>query len=476
MEATSSSISLSARREQALCAEVPRRWRRLRLFTAARAAYDRAPLEAHMKPTYRRLAAFMIAASLTGCAGGGIAEQPVYYTNLRGQRVAELQMTTPRADAAAVALRDGRVLICGGTVSGAVGGVLSSAEIYDPAARTFTPTGSMTVAREGETATLLSDGRVLVAGGARNIGFRAELASAELYDPATGAFTATGSMHTAREGHTATLLRDGRVLVAGGSDNGVHTLSSAEIYDPASGGWTRAGDMTQPREAQVAVRMNSGKVLIAGGGRGDVPGGYIAYQTAEIYEPAAGIFTAVSANMNSDRVGAGAVLLDDGRVLIAGGKSSKMILNELGPNLMSLTPLRTAEVFDPETSTFIKVGDMREPHYLPTMTRLRDGGVLVVGGWRMEGPLIVGMRDAEIFEPYAGRFVTVGPTHVARLENTATILPDGEVLIAGGIDGRSNITAAVEFFDPARHGFVVRAAGRAGTGTPRAHSTQPPPM
>jgi hypothetical protein len=429
-----------------------------------------------MKPVHRRIIAILFAASLAGCTAGGIAEQPAYYTNVRGQRVLELQMTTPRADAAAVALRDGRVLICGGTATGNVGGVLSSAEIYDPAARTFTPTDSMTVAREGATATLLDDGRVLVAGGVQNIGFRAELSSAELYDPAASAFSATGSMHTAREGDTATLLRDGRVLVAGGSDNGVHTLSSAEIYDPTSGTWSRAGDMTQPREAQVAVRLNSGKVLIAGGGRGDVPGGYIAYQTAEIYDPAAGSFTALGAQMSLDRVGAGAVLLGDGRVLIAGGKSSKMILNELGPNLMSLTPLKSAEVYDPESSSFIRIGDMREPHYLPTVTRLRDGTVLVVGGWRMQGPLVIGMRDAEIFEPNASGFVPIGRTHVARLENTATILPDGEVLIAGGIDGRSNITASVEFYDPKHQGFAIESAGAAGPGAPRARSTQPPPM
>jgi Kelch motif len=429
-----------------------------------------------MNLIHRRIFAILVAVSLAGCAGGDIAEQPLYFTNAGGQRVVELQMTTPRADAAAVALRDGRVLICGGTATGNVGGVLSSAEIYDPSARTFTPTGSMTVAREGATATLLNDGRVLIAGGAQNIGFRAELASAELYDRNAGAFSATASMHTAREGHTATLLRDGRVLVAGGSDNGVHTLSSAEIYDPPSGTWSSAGDMTQPREAQVAVRLNSGKVLIAGGGRGDVPGGYVAYQTAEVYDPAAGIFTALNAQMNLDRVGAGAVLLADGRVLIAGGKSSKMILNEMGPNLASLTPLKSAEVYDPESSIFMRVGDMREPHYVPTMTRLRDGTVLVVGGWRMQGPLVVGMKDAEIFEPRASAFVPVGRTHVARLENTATLLPDGEVLIAGGIDGRSNITAAVEYYDPAHQGFAVKSAGAAASGAGPARSTQAPPM
>jgi Kelch motif len=407
----------------------------------------------------RRFAAIAVAAALAGCSGGQIAEQPAYYTNRLGQRVEELAMTTPRADQAAVALKDGRVLICGGTSNGDVGGVLSSAEIYDPVAHTFDVTAPMTVPRMGQTATLLKDGRVLVAGGAQNVGFRAELSSTELYDPAAGTFTATGSMNVPREGHTATLLRDGRVLVAGGSDNGTNTLDSAEIYDPVSGQWTRTGNMTVPREAQVAVLMRNGRVLIAGGGRGDMPGGYIAYQNAEIFNPATGQFTAVVAPMISDRVGAGAVLLDDGRVLIAGGKSGKMIIREMGPGLNFLTPLASAEVFDPETSSFIAVGNMREAHYLPTLTKLRDATVLVIGGWKMEGPVVVGMRDAEIFEPYGDRFVTVGPTHVARLDSTATLLTDGEVLVAGGFDSQGYVTAAVEFFDPALHRFVVRSAG-----------------
>jgi hypothetical protein len=416
---------------------------------------NRRPNEVQM---IRRFAAIAVAAVIAGCSGGQIAEQQVYYTNRMGQRVEELAMTTARADQAAVALKNGRVLVCGGTSNGDVGGVLSSAEIYDPVAHTFTATVPMTVARMGQTATLLNDGRVLIAGGARNIGFRAELSSTELYDPVAGTFAPTGSMNVPREGHTATLLRDGRVLVAGGSDNGTHTLESAEVYDPVTGQWTRTGNMTVPREAQAAVRMGSGKVLIAGGGRGDMPGGYIAYQNAEIFDPATGRFTAVTAPMVSDRVGAGAVLLNDGRVLIAGGKSGKMIIREMGPGLNFLTPLDTAEVFDPETSSFIAVGNMREAHYLPTLTKLRDGTVLVIGGWKMEGPVVVGMRDAEIFEPYGDRFVTVGPTHVARLDSTATLLTDGEVLVAGGFDAQGYVSAAVEFFDPALHRFEVHSA------------------
>ncbi|MGD0670859.1 MAG: kelch repeat-containing protein [Candidatus Binatus sp.] len=397
---------------------------------------------------------FFLAAGLSACAGNGISEAPVSYMNPQGNRVEALAMTSPRANAAAIRLRDGRVLICGGTATGEVGGVLSSAELYDPVARSFTPAGAMTVARAGQTITMLRDGRVLLTGGVQNAGFRSQLASAEIYDPAAGTFSATGSMATPREGHTATMLRDGRVLIVGGSGNGVSTLGSAEVYDPSSGTFSGAGHLNQPRVAHVAALLGSGKVLIAGGGRSGMPGGYISYDTAEMYDPATRSFTAMRARMTSDRVGAAAVKLNDGRVLIAGGKSGRVVTSR-HPNLFSLTPLNTAEIFDPESSTFIRTGDMEAPHYLPTATTLDNGNVLVVGGWTIKGPVVAGMRDAAVYQPETNLFAHVGPTNVARLTNTATLLNDGEVMIAGGIDGNSLVGASVEFYSPTQHRFLM---------------------
>ena len=418
----------------------------------------------------RHWAATLAAALLlVSCAGGEIAEQPTYASNQHGERVEDLAMTTPRADQSAVALRDDRVLIAGGTTSGNVGGVTSSAEIYDPNAKSFTATGSMTVARQGATATLLNDGRVLLAGGVQNVGFRAELSSAELYDPVAGTFTATGSMQTPREGHTATLLRDGQVLVAGGSDNGVHTLDSAEIYDPRSGAWHLAGHMTVPRVAHIAVLLGSGQVLIAGGGRGDMPGGYIVYQNAETYSPELKQFKRVPARMNSDRVGAAALLLNDGRALIVGGKSGK-VLTSFGPgtlNLNSMAPLNTAETYDPESGSFVLTGNLQAPHYLPRLVKLQDGNVLVTSGWRIQGPVVGGMADAEVFLPSTNGFSEVAPMHVARLQNSSTLLPDGNVLVTGGVDGNSVVTASVEFYDSKAHRFVLSDAGSTAPGTPQ---------
>jgi N-acetylneuraminic acid mutarotase len=415
-----------------------------------------------MNRRYLVALSFIIATAITACSGGVTETPPVFLKSPQGTRVEALAMTTARANAAAIRLRDGRVLICGGTATGQVGGVLSSAELYDPAARTFTPTGSMTVPRAGQTITMLRDGRVLLTGGVQNAGFRSQLSSAEIYDPASGTFSATGSMTVPREGHTATMLRDGRVLIAGGSDNGIHTLDSAEIYDPSSGTFSRTGHLHQPRVAHVAALLGTGKVLIAGGGRGGMPGGYISYDTAEMYDPSTRTFSAVRAHMKSDRVGAAAVKLNDGRVLIVGGKSGRVVTSR-HRNLSSLTPLNTAEIFDPESGTFIRTGDMSAPHYLATATMLDSGDVLVVGGWTIRGPLVVGMRDAEVYQPETNRFVNVGQTNVPRLTNTATLLNDGEVLIAGGVADKALITASVEFYSPKQHRFLMLPETSAAT-------------
>jgi len=416
-----------------------------------------------MNRRYLVALSFLVAVAIAACAGGGVTETPpVFLTNPQGSRVEALAMTTPRANAAAIRLRDGRVLICGGTATGQVGGVLSSAELFDPGARTFTATGSMTVPRSGQTITMLRDGRVLLTGGVQNVGFRSQLSSAEIYDPAAGTFSATGSMSVPREGHTATMLRTGTVLIAGGSDNGIHTLDSAEIFDPSTGTFSRAGHLHQPRVAHVAALLGTGKVLIAGGGRGGMPGGYISYDTAEMYDPSTRSFSAVRAHMKSDRVGAAAVSLNDGRVLIVGGKSGRVVTSR-NRNLSSLTPLNTAEIFDPESSTFTRTGDMSAPHYLATATMLDNGNVLVVGGWTIRGPLVVGMREADLFLPESNLFSHLGQTNVPRLTNTATLLNDGEVLIAGGVADKALITSSVEFYSPKQHQFLMLPETSAAT-------------
>jgi hypothetical protein len=213
-------------------------------------------------------------------------------------------MSIPRVQHTATLLNNGKVLVTGGTAG-------TSAELYDPATGTFTVTGSLTTARVGQTATLLSNGTVLVAAGDNPT--TGPLASAELYDPTTGTFAATGSMTTARSGQTATLLNNGTVLVAAGV-NSVGYLAGAELYDPATGTFTVTGSLTNARYDHSATLLNNGTVLVAGG----------YYPTsgqltsAELYDPATGAFT-VTGSLAIPRMQHTATLLNNGTVLVTGG-------------------------------------------------------------------------------------------------------------------------------------------------------------
>ena len=193
----------------------------------------------------------------------------------RWQRIANMNQT--HNGHTATLLLSGQVLVTGGVVGG-------SAELYDPTTRTWTDTGSLATARWFHTATLLPNGQVLVTGGQKGTGHHIyeNLASAELYDPATGVWTPTGSMTTVRAFHTATLLPSGQVLVAGGFDGFDH-LASSELYDPATGMWTTTGSMTTARSIHTATLLPSGQVLVAGGEAGLLS---LSLTSAELYESA----------------------------------------------------------------------------------------------------------------------------------------------------------------------------------------------
>ncbi|WP_437851629.1 Kelch repeat-containing protein [Sorangium sp. So ce363] len=224
----------------------------------------------------------------------------------------------PRFGHTATLLQDGRVLVAGGDQPGGPGGVL--VEIYDPVADTWTARAPMNVARQGHSATLLQDGRVLVAGGAD--GYPSErpehhLTSAEVYDPATDAWTPVASMRWARMRHTATRLPDGRVLVAGswGADSG----KTAEIYDPATDTWASATEMATARRAHGAVLFADGRVMVAGSSQ-DVNDGALA---VELYDPASDTW-ALGPALAVMVHGHATALLNDGRVLIAGGTAGSL--------------------------------------------------------------------------------------------------------------------------------------------------------
>ena len=242
---------------------------------------------------------------------------------------------------------------------------------------TFASTGSMTTGREDHSATLLKDGRVLIAGGLGN-GDLALLASAELYNPTTGRFTATGSMTTARAYQTATLLADGRVLVAGGADSTGQYIASAELYDPTAGTFSPTGTMTMFRADHTATLLPDGQVLIAGG-MGGPPGlEYLpTLAPAELYDPTTGTFSATGST-RAGRSSQTATLLSDGRVLIVGGADTV-----------------AGELYDPNTGTFGPAGSMT---YFPnsdfSATLMSDGRVLIAGG--LGGGAVA---SAELYRP-----------------------------------------------------------------------------
>jgi hypothetical protein len=304
-------------------------------------------------------------------------------------------MLVARTAHTATLLLDGRVLIAGGGVA--------AAELYDPTSQTFTATGSMTLAQDTRSATLLANstlpnyGKVLMVGGDELI--------AELFDPKAGTFTATGSTVAPHLGQTATLLQTGQVLVAGGE------TASAELFNPSTGTFKATGSMTVSRSGHTATLLPNGQVLIAGGvqdfGPGTVPIPLSpAVASAELYDPVSGTFT-LSGSMNVGRSGHTATLLADGTVLVTGTDN-------------------TAELFSPGTGTFSAVGE-RSTGFGATATLRKDGTVLVAGGRNRSS-----LATANLFAPESGGFVATGSLITARDGHTATLLHDGTVLVTGG--------------------------------------------
>ncbi len=231
-------------------------------------------------------------------------------------------MTTARYGHVAALLKDGKVLVAGGW---GYSGAVASAELYDPTSNSWSSAGSMSTGRYLATATALPNGKVLVVGGISTIEPNSAQAGAELYDPASNSWSAAASMVTARFGATATLLSSGKVLVAGGDDSNGDALRSAELYDPTSNAWTSATSMNNPHAYQTATLLSTGNVLIVGGDNGNNP--YTPETSAELYDPTSDTWSSAG-SMSDSRERATATALNDGRVLVAGGDQG-------GPNLAS---------------------------------------------------------------------------------------------------------------------------------------------
>jgi len=289
-----------------------------------------------------------------------------------------------------------------------------------PAHGTFTETGAMSTYREGETATLLKDGKVLVVGG--QDGSDQPLTSAEIYDPTSGQFSLTGSMVGAQTNHSASLLADGKVLIAGGNED----ETTAELYDPSTGTFSPTGPMLYKTTFHTATVLLDGRVLIAGGSSG---GDYVA--RAEIYDPKTGKFT-TTGSMHSARENASAALLPDGRVLIMGGDRGEAAQQFDG------VYLKSAEIYDPKTGKFTTTGSMHDARTLFAAVTLDNGEVLVAGG--AGSPSAGTFASVELYDPTTGKWTRTGSMIDSASEFAGVLLNDGRVLLAmGGVDDTANL-------------------------------------
>jgi uncharacterized protein (TIGR03437 family) len=310
----------------------------------------------------------LVSGGQAGCVTGYACRRvnsPELYDPLTGTWDITGDMLNPRSNHFAVRLSSGKVLIGGGFLAGAT----NTAEIYDHETKTWSATGDMNSVRGATpTATLLRNGRVLVAGGGPANNPYAGLRTAELYDPATGVWSLTAAMNDTRNLHTATLLPDGRVLVASGVDLSASSAmrSSAEIYDPATGTWTLTGSLQRARAYHTANLLASGKVLVTGGM--NLSSGSV-IESAELYDPATGQWTETG-KPSTARVSHTATSLADGRVLVAGGYYGTSGNPVLG----------NAEIYDPAVGTWTAAPNMAIARGNHAATLLANGKVIVTGG------------------------------------------------------------------------------------------------
>ncbi|MGZ6314257.1 MAG: hypothetical protein ACXWNI_01350 [Candidatus Limnocylindrales bacterium] len=356
-------------------------------------------------------------------------------------------MVQVRADQAAVRLDDGRVLIMGGTVpfTGKCGMTCmdpptASVEVYDPGTGKFSPAGSLAQPRSGGQALLLHDDRVLVSGGSGQYG--GWLNTIEIYDPARKTSVEVRPPADVQKlpfDPTVVLLADGRLFIAGGSDDPFNTSpyptsNATLIFDPASGGFSNGPLMAQPRQGATATLLDDGRVLIAGGDYDDGHGYIHANSNVELIDPSHPLSpSALSASMYQES----STLLSDGRVLVA----------EWGAfdrGAGCITPV-VPEVLDPRTETFTRVSPMSTPRTGSAAVRIPDGRVLFLGGVDAS---CAATGTVEAFDPDSGTFQVIATGFPDIRGASMTLLDDGEILIAGIAGAGNGFSAATWLLEP----------------------------
>jgi hypothetical protein len=321
----------------------------------------------------------------------------------------------------------------GGALVVARQGPLGSIFRFDPASGSFTQVGAMQTPRILPATVTLPGGRLLMVGGGHDIeqslpagGYRAEI-----FDPGGGESILTGSTVEPRAWGTATLLEDGRVLVAGGEAQGA-AVATAELFDPRSGTFVATGSMSRPRSYHAAILLDDGRVLIVGGAGSDEP------LSAELYDPETGTFGPAGPMAVPLATDFSATRLDDGRVLLVGGWDDHGSL------------LAAAQVYDPDTGRFTQTGSLPAPRMRHSAALLADGRVLIVGGWDGSDDATAQGDDAFIYDPATGTFAPTASLTVQRLAPFVVTLGDGRVLVVGsrcwdnGCYGLSDLPSAAD--------------------------------
>ena len=326
----------------------------------------------------------------------------------------------------ATLLSNGNIVVAGGENNNSA---MASTEVYSPLTSSWTNSGNLNVARSNAGALLLPNGMVLVAGGCVSTCLGATTASAELYNSVSGTWSSTGSMAKARTYFGMVLLPSGKVLAAGGctglNANGCSGITAkAEIFDPSSGKWTATGSMTAARGTFTLTVLATGKVLAAGG----INGANNPIGSAELYDPSTGKWT-VTGKMITARDEHTAALLSTGNVVVAGGE-----------NAAGVTTTKT-ELYNPSTGKWSATGNLNTSRLEHSSTMLANGNVLIAGGNNVTNNATTVLSSAELYNPATGKWTTTGSMSNARVGHTATLMVSGMVMVASGSNPNNDLTS-----------------------------------
>lgn len=358
------------------------------------------------------------------------------------RRLARPLFSLPISSRRAIAVATLGVLLLAGIAAALL--MAGSLQRHGPLPGRFTPTGPMLFPSDGTAIAQLSDGRVLVIGSVASLGLAGASPAerGELFDPATGTFALTsGAMTEPRFSPTATTLRDGTVLIAGGEragiDGGATSVATTERFNPTTGTFATSGAMAIARSGHTATPLVDGRILVVGG-ETFTDGASVPATSAEMFDPATGTWSSLEGPAWTS--GHTATLLADGRVLITGGRDAE-----------SMDPTTVTAIFDPSSNAFIPGPRMRAARTAHSTTLLTDGRVLIAGGY---DPASV--PTAELYDPQTNAFSSTGSLTTERSGHSATLLADGRVLVAGGDNLRGNVLGT-ELYDPATGQFVLGA-------------------